>query len=143
MCYAATLGIGGECGGTAPNHHSDLVRVKVGLLVRSHCFIGRICEVTNIYPSLKLMVFVDDITAFMNARTKELLELAEKVFKTLKKRGKSWEVNFKTEVCSKSTFLHLTMHWIKDVEIAKSIDDLLTSRSITGRTDFTDYELMR
>ena len=26
--------------------------------------------------------------------------------------------------------------------MAKSIDDLMTSRSITGRTDFPDYELL-
>ena len=45
----------------------------------------------------------------------------------------SWKVNFKTEVCADSQFLHITMHWIKEVEIAKSIDDLSTSRSITGR----------
>ena len=31
----------------------------------------------------------------------------------------SWEVNFKTEVSAKSAFPHITMHWIKEVEIAK------------------------
>ena len=49
----------------------------------------------------------------------------------------SWKVNFKTEVCSKSADPHLTMHWIKEVEIAKPIDDLVTSRSVTGRNDFS------
>ena len=44
----------------------------------------------------------------------------------------SWKVNFKTEVCSKCEYPHLTMHWIKDVEMAKSIDELMTSRSIVG-----------
>ena len=34
----------------------------------------------------------------------------------------SWNVNFKTEVCSKSADPHLTMHWIKEVEIAKSFE---------------------
>ena len=38
----------------------------------------------------------------------------------------SWKVNFKSEVCSKSADPHLTMQWIKEVEIAKSIDDLVT-----------------
>ena len=47
----------------------------------------------------------------------------------------SWKVNSKTEVFSRSAVPHLTLHWIKEVEIAKSIDELLTSRSITGRTD--------
>ena len=31
---------------------------------------------------------------------------------------------------------HLTMHWIKEVEISKSIDEFMTSRSIVGRNDF-------
>ena len=34
------------------------------------------------------------------------------------------------------------MHWIKEVEIVKSMDDLLTSRSITGRTDYPDYDML-
>ena len=34
------------------------------------------------------------------------------------------------------------MHWIKEVEIAKSIDELMTSRSIVGRTDFPDYDIL-
>ena len=54
----------------------------------------------------------------------------------------SWKVNFKTEVCSKTADPHLTMHWIKEVEIAKSIDELVTLRSIVGRTDFTHYEML-
>ena len=54
----------------------------------------------------------------------------------------SWKVNFKTEVCSKSADPHLTMHWIKEVEIAKSIDELMTSRSIVGRNDFPDYDML-
>ena len=48
----------------------------------------------------------------------------------------SWNVNFKTEVCAKP------MHWIKEIEIAKSVDDLVTSRSITGRTDFPDCDML-
>ena len=34
------------------------------------------------------------------------------------------------------------MHWIKEVEIAVSIDELMTSRSIVGRNDFTDYDML-
>ena len=33
------------------------------------------------------------------------------------------------------------MFWIKEVEVAQSIDDLTTSRSMTGRTDFSDYDM--
>ena len=54
----------------------------------------------------------------------------------------SWKVNFKTEECAKSAFLHITMHWIQDVEIAKSIGDLMTSQSITSRRDFTDHDIL-
>ena len=54
----------------------------------------------------------------------------------------SCEIIFKTEVCAKFAFLHITMHWIKEVETAKSIDDLITSRSITGRKDFPDYDML-
>ena len=54
----------------------------------------------------------------------------------------SCKVNFKTEVCPKSADPQLTMQWIKEVEIAKSIDDLVTSRSITGRRDFPDYDML-
>ena len=53
----------------------------------------------------------------------------------------SWKGNFKTEVCANSVLLQITMHWTKEVEKAKSTDDLMTSQSITGRKDFTDYEM--
>ena len=34
------------------------------------------------------------------------------------------------------------MQWIKEIETAKSIDDLLTPQSISGRTDFPDYDTL-
>ena len=34
------------------------------------------------------------------------------------------------------------MHWIKEVEIAKSIDDLMASQSITGRRDSPDHDVL-
>ena len=54
----------------------------------------------------------------------------------------SCTVNFKFEVCSKTANLQLTMQWIKEMDIAKSIDDLITTRSIVGRSDFPDYEML-
>ena len=48
----------------------------------------------------------------------------------------SWKVNFKNEACLRTADPHLTMRWIKEVEIAKSIDELVTSRSITGQHNF-------
>ena len=54
----------------------------------------------------------------------------------------SWKVNFRTEVCSKSADPHLTMYWIKEVEIAKSIGDLMISQSITRRRDSPDNDTL-
>ena len=34
------------------------------------------------------------------------------------------------------------MQWIREVEIAKSIDELMTSRSIAGQSDFPDYDML-
>ena len=53
----------------------------------------------------------------------------------------SWKVNFKTEVCTRTADPQITRHWIKEVELAKSIDELVTSRSIVVRTDFHDLRL--
>ena len=41
-------------------------------------------EVTKFYPPLKLRVFLNDITAMLKGRNKELVELAEKVLNNLK-----------------------------------------------------------
>ena len=41
-------------------------------------------EVANIYSPLKLRVFVDDITALVKGRNKEVAEMAKKVMKKLK-----------------------------------------------------------
>ena len=41
-------------------------------------------DVTIIYPSLKLRVFVDDITALVKGKNKEVTEMAKKVMKKLK-----------------------------------------------------------
>ena len=54
----------------------------------------------------------------------------------------SWKVNFQTEVCLKSADPHLTKHCIKDVEVAKPIDELMTSRSFVERHDFTHYDML-
>ena len=54
----------------------------------------------------------------------------------------SWKVNFKTEVCANSVLPQVTIQWIKGVEIAKSIDDLMASQSISGRRDFSYFEML-
>ena len=54
----------------------------------------------------------------------------------------SRKVNFKTEVCSEKADPHLTIHWLKEVGRAKSINELMTSRSIVKRRAFTDYDML-
>ena len=55
---------------------------------------------------------------------------------------RSWKVNCKTQVCSKTADPHHTMHWIKRVEIAKTIDELMTSRSVLERHHFKDCDML-
>ena len=54
----------------------------------------------------------------------------------------SWKVIFKNEVCANLVLPQITMSWIKEDEIVKSIDDLMTSHSITGRRGFPDNEML-
>ena len=51
----------------------------------------------------------------------------------------SWIVNFRVEVRAKAKNLALALQWIKEIEAATSLDDLITPKSITGQ-DFSDYE---
>ena len=48
----------------------------------------------------------------------------------------SWKVNFRAELCLKTVDLQITMHWIKEVEIVKSIDELVTSLIDCGARRF-------
>ena len=48
-------------------------------------------------------------------------------------------VNFRTEVCSKAKNPTLALQRIKEIEAAKSLDDLITPKSITGK-EFASYE---
>ena len=50
-----------------------------------------------------------------------------------------WIVNFRVEVCEKAKNPMLALQWIEEIEAAKSLDDLITSKSMTGK-DFLDYE---
>ena len=47
-------------------------------------------EVMKVYPPMKLQVFVDDITACLEGRNKELPKIAEKVVKRWEWRWKRW-----------------------------------------------------
>ena len=54
----------------------------------------------------------------------------------------SWKINFRTGVCPRTADLQVTMLWIKEVEIAKSIDELVTTQSITGQPNFHDFDVL-
>ena len=43
-----------------------------------------------------------------------------------------WKIRFKTEVCTCSQFPTAAMHWIKEVEMVDSVDDLKSSSSARG-----------
>ena len=43
-----------------------------------------------------------------------------------------WKKRFKTEVCTCSQFPTDAMHWIKEVEMADSVDDSMSSSSTRG-----------
>ena len=43
-----------------------------------------------------------------------------------------WKIRFKTEVCTCSQFLTEAMHWIKEVEMVDSVDELRSSLSTRG-----------
>ena len=49
-----------------------------------------------------------------------------------------WKTNFKTEVCSCSGCPTIAMLWIKEVEVAKSVDDIWRRRKIEVR-EFPDF----
>ena len=53
----------------------------------------------------------------------------------------SWKVNFRTEVCLRAADPQITVIWIEEIEIAKSTDELVTSRSIVVK-DFPDFDLL-
>ena len=52
-----------------------------------------------------------------------------------------WKIRFKTEVCTCSQFPTEAMQWIKEVELADSVDDLRSSSSIRG-ISVPDFEVL-
>ena len=53
-----------------------------------------------------------------------------------------WKVNFRTEVCLRTADLQITLLWIKKVEIAKSIDELVTFAFDCGTNRFPDFNML-
>ena len=52
-----------------------------------------------------------------------------------------WKIRFKTEVCTCSQFPTEAMQWIKEVELADSVDDLKSSCSTAGK-NFPNFEML-
>ena len=52
-----------------------------------------------------------------------------------------WKIRFKTEVCTCSQFPTEAMHWIKEVEMVESVDDLMSSSSTRG-IQTPDFEVL-
>ena len=75
MCYAFTSN---TSGGFSLNG-ALRSRSRPSRLLRS-VLQDALSEVMKVYPTLEMKVFVDDFTAFMKGRNKELVGIAEKVF---------------------------------------------------------------
>ena len=52
-----------------------------------------------------------------------------------------WKIRFKTEVCTYSQFPTEAVHWIKEVELVDSVDDLKSSCSVKG-THMPNFEVL-
>ena len=59
-----------------------------------------------------------------------------------KESWKNFLIKSRTEVCARPADSQITMLGIKEVEMAKSIVELVTSRSITGQHDFLEFDLL-
>ena len=54
----------------------------------------------------------------------------------------SWKLSFRTEVCMRTAEPQVTMLWIKEVEVVKSDDELVTLQSITGKHKLSDFHVL-
>ena len=52
-----------------------------------------------------------------------------------------WKIRFKTQDTTCSDFPSDAMLWIKDVEMVDSLDELKSSRSVSGK-DFPNFEML-
>ena len=89
MCCAGTLNIRDECNlkgecrsRSRPSRPSFLFGLIWTCLLLRTVLQDALSEVMKVYPLLRLKVSVDDATAFMDGRSKELAGIAERVLKT-------------------------------------------------------------
>ena len=69
------------CGRAANNHIGYPAEVEVELLALADCVAACVMLGSKFYPTLKLRVFVDDITALLRRKNKVMAEMAKKVMK--------------------------------------------------------------
>ena len=50
-----------------------------------------------------------------------------------------WKIRFKTEVCTSSQYPTEAVHWIKEVEMVDSVDDLMSSSSFKFKCQILKY----
>ena len=71
--------------GAPPDHHGHSPWVEVELPAPFSAVLQvALSEVMKVCPSLKLKVFVEDITVFMEGRNKELAGVAERVLRAMR-----------------------------------------------------------
>ena len=73
------------CGGDAPNHHGHPLQVKMDLQAFSCSVAGRVERGDEGVHAFKVEYFVDDITACMEHRNKELAGIAEVVVQLIER----------------------------------------------------------
>ena len=70
------------------------------------------------------------------------LQISDLHFDKFPSPATCWKIRFKTEVCTCSQFPTEAMHWIKEVEMVDSVDDLKSSSSIRC-ISMPNFEVLR
>ena len=86
-------------------------------------------------PSAKVQSsFVREILQIINLADQQRLQIPDLHFDKFPTPATfaCWKIRFKTEVCTCSQFLTEAMHWIKEVEMVDSVDELRSSSSTRG-----------
>ena len=73
------------CRGATPDHHGHPRKVEQNCSLLHSVLQDALSGLTKIYPHLTLGVFLDDTTAFLSGRNEELVEMAEKALKKVKR----------------------------------------------------------
>ena len=86
-------------------------------------------------PSAKISIILSEGDSSKNyGADQQRLQIADRHFDKFPSPATfaCWKIRFKTEVCTCSQFPTEAVHWIKEVEMVDSVDDLMSSSSIRG-----------